>query len=170
MDNVSFPVTPSTTQGAHVNQRITPSTTRETHVVQRITPPRFLRQQVEDEDVDSDDEDEGEQRESDTAPQDNVGGNQEEPASGAEAPQLGRGHRMRTQPDYYQADHTNIRHAYRNKADVIHTCFQGAGYGVKTNAKLKEGFINVTAQIDSLIDENPPPVELTEEQLDEHIM
>ena len=68
VDDVSFPVTPSTTQEAHVNQKITPSTMRETHVVQRITPPRLLRQQVEVEDVDSGDEDEGEQRESDTAP------------------------------------------------------------------------------------------------------
>ena len=83
---------------------------------------------------------------------------------------MGRGHRVRTQPDHYQADHTNIRYAYPNKADAIHTCFQGAGYGSKTNADLKEGFINVSAQIVSLIDENPPPVGLTEEQFDDHIM
>ena len=77
---------------------------------------------------------------------------------------------MWTQPDYFQADYTNVRYAYPNEADVIHTCFQGAGYGVKTNADLKEGFINVAAQIDNLIDENPLPVGLTEEQLDDHIM
>ena len=44
VDNVFFPVTPSTTQEAHVNQRVTPSTKSETHVFQRITPPCLLRQ------------------------------------------------------------------------------------------------------------------------------
>ena len=83
---------------------VTPPTTQEAHAVQRITPPRLIRQQVEVEDVDSDDEDEGEEWESNIAPQDNVGGDQEEEASEADAPQLGRGHRVRTQPDYYQAD------------------------------------------------------------------
>ena len=44
------------------------------------------------------------------------------------------------------------------------------GYGAKSNPELKQDFVNVAAQIDSLIDENPPPVGLTEEQLDDHIM
>ena len=35
---------------------------------------------------------------------------------------------------------------------------------------IKEGFINAAAQIDRLIDENPPPVGLTAEQLDGLIM
>ena len=83
-----FPVTHPTTQEAHVNQMMTRSMTRGTHDVQRITPRRILRQQVEVEDVDSDNKDEGEQRESDTAPKDNVGGNQEEQVSGAEAPPI----------------------------------------------------------------------------------
>ena len=77
---------------------------------------------------------------------------------------------MRTPPYYYQVDHTNIRYAYPDEADVIHTCFQGAGYGANSNPDLKQDFVNVAAQIDSLIDENPPPVGLTEEQLDDHIM
>ena len=77
---------------------------------------------------------------------------------------------MRTPPDYYQADHTNIRYAYPDEADVIHTCFQGAGYSAKSKTTLKPDFINVAAQIDSLIDENPPPVGFTEEQADDHIM
>ena len=83
---------------------------------------------------------------------------------------MGRGQRVRTPPDYYQADHTNIRYAYPDEADVIHTCFQGAGYGAKSKTALEQDFISVAAQIDSLIDENPPPVGLTEEQLDDHIM
>ena len=78
-------------------------------------------------------------------------------------PQLGRGRRVQTPPDYYQADHTNIRYAYPDEADVIHTCFQGAEYGAKSNADLKQDFINVAAQIDSLIDENPTPVGLPKE-------
>ena len=80
------------------------------------------------------------------------------------APQLGRGRRVRTPPDYYQACHTNVRYAYLDEDDVIHTCFQGAGYGAKSKADLKQDFINVAAQIDSLIDEKPPPVGLTKEQ------
>ena len=104
-----------------------------------------------------------EKQESNIAPQINVGGDLVEEASEAEVPQLGRSCRLQTQPDYYQADYTNVRYAYPNEADVINTCFQGSGYGTKTNAELKEGFINVAAQIDSLIDENPPPVGFTEE-------
>ena len=97
---MSFPVTPPTTQEAHAVQRITPSTTRETHVVQSITTPHLVRQQVEVEDVDSIDKDEGEEQESNIAPQINVGGDQVEDASEAETPQLGRGRRLRTQPEY----------------------------------------------------------------------
>ena len=41
---------------------------------------------------------------------------------------------------------------------------------MKSKADLKQDFINVAAQIDSLINENPPPIGLTEEQLDDHIM
>ena len=106
------------------------------------------------EDVESDDEDDDD----DTAPQTNTGSDVEQDESGAEAPQMGRGQRVRTPPDYYQADHTNIRYAYPGEADVIHTCFQGAGYRAKSNPDLKQDFVNVAAQIDSLIDENPPPV------------
>ena len=103
-------------------------------------------------------------------PQNNAGSDVEQEESGADAPQMGRGQRVQTPPDYYQADHTNIRYAYPDEADVIHTCFQGAGYGAKFKTALKQDFINVAAKIDSLIDENPPPVGLTEEQLDDHIM
>ena len=117
-----------------------------------MTPPRLIRPPVEVEDVESDDEEDEEERESDNAPQNNIGNNLDQVDSEAEAPQLGRGQRVRTRPDYYQADQTNIRYAYPNEADVIHTCFQGAGYGAKSNADLKEDFINVAAQIDSLID------------------
>ena len=114
--------------------RVTPTTTRETHVVRGITPPCLIRPQVEVEDVESDDEEEEGERESDTAPQNNVGSNLEQEDSEAEAPQLGRSQRVRTPPDYYQANQMNIRYAYPNEADVIHTCFQGAGYGAKSNA------------------------------------
>ena len=75
---------------------------------------------------------------------------------------------MQTPTYFYQADFSNIPYNYPNEADIIHSCFQGAGYRAKN--KVKEGFINAAAQIDSLIHENPPPVGLTEEQLDGHIM
>ena len=146
--------------------RVTPDMENDAHVVKRITPPRLIRPPVQVEDVESDDEDDND----DAAPQINVGSDVEQDESGADTPQLGRGQRVRTPPDYYQADHTNIRYAYPDEADVIHACFQGAGYGAKSNPDLKQDFVNVAAQIDSLIDENLPPVGLTEEQLDDHIM
>ena len=81
--------------------RVTPTTMREAHTVRGITPPRLIRPQVEVEDVESDDEEEEEEeRESDTPPQNNVGSNLEQEDSEAEAPQLGRGQRVRTPPDY----------------------------------------------------------------------
>ena len=145
---------------------VTPDTDSDVHVVRGITPPCLIRPPVQVEDVESDDEDDDD----DAAPQTNVGSDVELDESGAEAPQLGRGQQVRTPPDNYQADHTNTRYAYPDEADVIHTCFQGAGYGEKSNPDLKQDCVNVAAQIDSLIDENPPPVGLTEEQLDDHIM
>ena len=99
-NDVFFTIKPSTTRETHVAQRITPSTTRETHVVWTITTPQLVRQLVEVEDVDRIDKDEGEEQESNIASQNNVGGNQVEVASEAEAPQLGCGHMVQTQPDY----------------------------------------------------------------------
>ena len=81
---------------------------------------------------------------------------------------MGRGAKVRNPPDYYQADHTNIRYAYPNKADVINTCFQGAGYGAKD--KLKTECRSAADHIDRLMKDNPPPVGFAEEQLDDHIM
>ena len=96
--------------------RVTPTTTREAHIIRGITPPRLIRPQVEVEDVESDDEEEEEERESDAAPQGNVGSDVEQDASEAEAPQLGRGRRVRTPPENYQADHMNIRYACMEKS------------------------------------------------------
>ena len=82
--------------------------------------------------TESDDKDGEEERENDAVPQNNVGSDVEQDESEADAPQLGRGERVQTLPDYYQADQTNIRYAYPDEADVIHTCFQGTGYGAKS--------------------------------------
>ena len=150
--------------------RVTPDTQRDAHVVRGITPPHLIRPPVEVEDVESDDEDDEEERNNDTAPQTNVGSDVEQDESGADAPQLGRGQRVQTPSDHYQADLTNIRYAYPDEANVLYTCFHGARYGAKSKTALKQDFINIAAQIDSLIDENPPPVGLTEEQLDDHNM
>ena len=75
---------------------------------------------------------------------------------------------MRTPTNFYQAEFSNKRYNYPYEADVIHLCYHRAGNGSKR--ELKEGFINAATQLDSLVDENPPPVGLTEEQLDDHIM
>ena len=99
--------------------RVTPNTQRNTHVLRGIAPPRLICPPVEVEDVESDDEDDEEERNNDAAPQTNVGSDVEQDESGADAPQLGRGRRVRTPPDYYQADHTHIRCAYPDEADVI---------------------------------------------------
>ena len=79
--------------------RVTYTTPRDTHVVQGITPPRLIRPPVEVEDLESDDKDEEVGRESDAAPQNNVGSDVEQDDSEADAPQLGRGQRVRTSPD-----------------------------------------------------------------------
>ena len=50
-------------------------------------------------DVESGDEEEEEERESDAAPQTNVGSDVEPDESEADAPQLGRGQRLQTPPD-----------------------------------------------------------------------
>ena len=121
--------------------RVTPNTERDAHEIRVITPPRLICPPVQVEDVESDNEDDND----DAAPQINADSDVEQDESGADAPQLGRGQRVRTPPDYYQADHTNIRYAYPDEADVIHTCFQGAGYGAKSKAALKQDFINVAA-------------------------
>ena len=81
---------------------------------------------------------------------------------------MGRGARVRNPPDYYQADHSNIRYTYPNEADVINTCFQGAGYGAED--KLKTECCSAADHIDRLMTKNPSPVDFTEEQLDDHIM
>ena len=134
-----------------------------------INPPPLIRR-VEVEDVESDDknEDDDEYVESDNAPSTNLGGNARIDENAEAAPQLGRGARVRNPPTYYQADHTNIRYAYPNEADVINTCFQGAGYGAKD--KLKTECCSAGDHIDRLMTDNPPPVGFTEEQLDDHIM
>ena len=106
--------------------RVTPDTQRDAQIVRGITPPRLIRPPVEVEDVESDDKDDEEERNNNDAPQTNVGSDVEQDESDADAPQLGRGRRVQTPPAYYQADHTNIRYAYLDEADVIHTCFQGA--------------------------------------------
>ena len=75
---------------------------------------------------------------------------------------------MGTPPDYYKADHTNIRYAYLNEAAVIQTCFQGAEYGAKD--KLKTECRSAADHLDNLMSANPTPVGFTEEQLDDNIM
>ena len=81
---------------------------------------------------------------------------------------MGRGTRIRNPPDYYQADHFNIRYSYPNEADIINTCFQGAGYGAKD--KLKTKCRSAADHVDRLMTKNPPPVGFTKEQLDGHVM
>ena len=68
-------------------------------------------------------------------------------------PQLGRGIRVCNPPDYYQADHSNIRYLYPNEADVINTCFQGAEYGAKD--KLKTECRSAADRIDRLMEAAP---------------
>ena len=75
---------------------------------------------------------------------------------------------MKTLTNHYQADFSNIKYTYPDKAVVIHLCHHGAGYGAKSG--LKEGFINAAIHLDSLIDETTPHVGLAEEQLNDHIM
>ena len=99
--------------------------------VDGINPPNLIHPRVEVEDVNSDDEDDDECVESVNAPSNNLGGGQADDENAEAAPQLGRGTRVRNPPDYYQADHSNIRCSYPNEANVINTCFQGAGYGAK---------------------------------------
>ena len=65
----------------------------------------------------------------------------------------GRGHRMLTQPDYYNADFSNIRYTYPNEENMIHMCHHDTSYGV--GSSVEQGFINVASQLDSLIDEPP---------------
>ena len=61
-----------------------------------------------------------------------------------------------------------MKYDYPDEADVIHTCFQGAGYGAKK--KLKTECRSAADHIDRIMKDNPPPVGFTEEQLDDHIM
>ena len=76
-----------------------------------INPPNLIRPPVEVEDVESDDgnEDDDEYAESVNAPSTNLGGVERIDENTEAAPQLGRGARVRNPPNYYQADHTNIR-------------------------------------------------------------
>ena len=134
--------------------------------VEGINPQNLICLTVQVKDVQSDDKDED--VESVNAPLTNLGGGQRIDENVEAAPQLGRGARIQNPPDYYQADHTNIRYSYSNKADVVNTCFQGAGYGAKN--KLKTECRSAADHIDRLMTENPPPVGFTEEQLDNHIM
>ena len=96
--------------------RVTPTTLRDTHVVRGITPPRCIRPPVEVEDVESDDEEEEEEGESGAAPPYNVGSDVEQDDSEADAPQLGRGQRVQTPPDYYQAA-TLIKSSFKSALD-----------------------------------------------------
>ena len=57
---------------------------------------------------------------------------------------------------------------YPNEADIINTCFHGAGYGAKD--KLKTECRSAADHIDRLMSENLSPVGFTEEQLHDHIM
>ena len=106
--------------------------------------------------------------ESDNAPSTKLGGGGRIDENTEAAPQLGRGARVRNPPDYYQADHSNIGYTYPHEADVINTCFLGAGYGAKDN--LKTECCSAADHIDRLLTKDPPPVDFTEEQVDDHIM
>ena len=75
--------------------RVTPDTEHDAHDIRGITPPRLIRPLVQVEEVESDDKDDDD----DAAPQINVGSDAEQDESGADAPQLGRGQRVRTPPD-----------------------------------------------------------------------
>ena len=99
--------------------------------VEGINLPNLIRPRVEVEDVDSDDENDDDYIESVNAPSNNLGGGQVDDENTEAAAQSGCGTRIRNPPDYYQADHSNIRYSYSNEADVINTCFQGAGYRAK---------------------------------------
>ena len=109
--------------------RIVRRTTQVEPNVKRITPLNHVCRRVEFENVDSDDKDDDEANESSHDPQVEVSNDHAEEEEEAEAPQLGRGHRMQTPTDLYQADFSNIRYKYPDKADVIHSCCHGAGYG-----------------------------------------
>ena len=101
-----------------------------------INPPPLVRR-VEVEGIESDDEnkDDNEYEESDNSPSTNLGGGARIDENAEAAPQLGRGTRVRNPPDYYQADFTNMKYAYPEEANVINTCFQGAGCGAKDKLK-----------------------------------
>ena len=71
-----------------------------------------------------------------------------------EAPPEDCGHRFRTPTDYYQADFSNIMYKYPDEAEVINMCYHGAGYDAGSG--VDQGFVNVSSQLDSLIDETPP--------------
>ena len=131
-------------------------------------PPLFTRVEVEDVEDGDEDIDNDENEESENAPSTNLGGDARIDENAEAAPQLGRGTRVRNRPDYYQADFTNMKYDYPDEADVIHTCFQGAGYGAKD--KLKTECHSAAEHIDRTMKDNPPPVGFTEEQLDDHIM
>ena len=64
--------------------------------VERITPPNPVRRRVEVEDVDSDDEDDDKTNESSHAPYVEVRNDHVKEEEEVEAPQLGRGCRLRT--------------------------------------------------------------------------
>ena len=134
-----------------------------------INPPPLLTR-VEVEDVEHDDEnvDNDKNEESDNAPSTNLGGGERIDENAEAAPQLDRGTRVCNPPDYYQADFTNMKYDYPDEADVIHTCFQRAGYGAKD--KLKTECRSAGDHTDRIMKDNPPPVGFTEEQLDNHIM
>ena len=136
--------------------------------VERITSPNPVCRRVEVEDVKSDDKDNDEENESSHAPQVEVRNDHEEEEEETKSPQQGRGHRMQTPTNFYQADFSNKRYNYPYEADVIHSCHHGTAYGAKR--ELKEDFINAAAQLDRLIDENPFSVGLTDEQLDDHMI
>ena len=65
---------------------------------------------------------------------------------------------MRTPTEHYQADFSNIKYTYPEEADVIHLCLHGAGYGAKFG--IEQGFANVATQLDSIIDDTPPPCKI----------
>ena len=81
--------------------------------VEGINPPNLItRQQVQVEDVEDDDEDDDDFLESVNAPSNNLEGDQANNENTGDAPQFGRGARVRNPPDYYQADHSDIRYTY----------------------------------------------------------
>ena len=85
-----------------------------------------------------------------TPPQVEVGNDHVEEEEEAEAPQLGRGRRMRTPINLYHMDFSNNRYDYPDEAYVMHSCYHVARYGAKR--ELNVGFINVATQLDNLPD------------------